>query len=408
MTVRQLTRFALCFFLASATVSTLTGCGDKAGDPKGSDKPAPGKAGDPTPPPAVPGVIKVGAYLSLTGTESTFGTTTEEGIKLAVKERNAKGGFKGARIELTIYDNQGKVSETGPVVSRLIDNDEVIAVLGEVASGRSLAAAPICQERGVPMITPSSTNPEVTRKGNMIFRVCFIDPDQGYGGAKFAISDLKAKKAAVLYDQSQPYSTGLAKNFAQWFRKLGGEVTAEQAYKGGDLDFSAQLNNIKATAPDVLYVPGYYNELPNIAIQARKAGITIPLLGGDGWEHAGLNKDAEYKLNGCYFSNHYAPESTKPESIAYVAAFQKEYGKPTSALAALGYDAANLLFDAMERSPSLKGKDLAAALAATKGYKGVTGDITMDKDRNAKKAMVIIKIQGDKEEYVTTIEPPKE
>lgn len=363
----------------------LTACGDKGGD-----------------------TIKIGAYLSLTGTENTFGTTTEEGIKLAVKERNAKGGYKGKKIELIVYDNRSQVSETGPVVSRLIDQDGVIAVLGEVASSRSLAAAPICQERGVPMISPSSTNAEVTQKGDMIFRVCFIDPDQGYAGAKFAIEKLKAKKAAVLFDQSQAYSTGLAKNFTQWFKKLGGEVTTEQQYKGGDLDYSAQLNNIKATSPDVLYVPGYYNELPNIAIQARKAAITAPLLGGDGWEHAGLNKDAEYKLDGCYYSNHYAPESTTPESVAYVAAFKKEYNKDTSALAALGYDAANILFAAMDRSPSLKGKDIAAALAATKGYKGVTGEITIDKDRNAKKSMVIIKIQGDKEEYVTTIDPPKE
>ncbi|MEX2215375.1 MAG: ABC transporter substrate-binding protein [Phycisphaeraceae bacterium] len=351
--------------------------------------------------------IWIGAYLSLSGQQATFGKTTEEGIRMAVEERNAKGGVKGKVIKLFVEDNKGQTSETQNAVKRLI-GEKVDAILGEVASGQSLAAAPICQQNSMPMISPSSTNPEVTKVGDMIFRVCFIDPDQGYACAKFSIDDLKAMKAAILYDQKQPYSTGLADNFEEWYKKLGGTITTKQAYSGGNVDFSAQLTTIRDSKPGIVFIPGYYNEVPSIAIQARKLGIEVPLLGADGWETDDLAKKAEGKLEGCYYSNHYDPDdASRPESLDYQKRFKAKYGKGTSALAALGYDAANVLFDAMERAPSLSGKDLAKALAETKDFKGVTGDINFDKNRNTLKPIVILKIEGGKEKYVTTIDPPK-
>ena len=385
---------ALALFGALAALS-MPGCGKKD-DPKDG---GPSPQGD---------TIKIGAYLSLTGPTATFGQTTQDGILLAVKERNAKGGVNGKKIEIKIYDNKGETKETGTVVTRLITQDKVVAVLGEVASTQSLAAAPVCQQYGVPMISPSSTNPQVTQVGPMISRVCFIDPDQGYAGAKFAIDHLQAKKAAILYDQKQAYSTGLAENFKEWFQKLGGEIVTEQAYSSGATDYGAQLTNIRDKAPDVVYIPGYYTEVGTIAKQARARGVTVPLLGGDGWESPKLFEIGGDAIEGCYYTNHYAPEDKRPESVAYLDAYRKEYGAESSALAALGYDAANLLFDAMERADSLKGKDLAAAIAATKGFKGVTGEITMDENRNAKKPMVVIQVENGKDKYVSTINPPTE
>lgn len=351
--------------------------------------------------------IKVGAYLSMTGAQATFGKTTEAGIKLAVQQKNAAGGIMGRQVQLIVYDNQGKTQETGTVVTRLITNDKVVAVLGEVASTQSLAAAPICQSNGVPMISPSSTNPKVTQVGDMIFRVCFIDPDQGYAGARFAVDTLKAGKAAILYDQKQAYSTGLATNFKEWFVKLGGQIATEQAYAGGSTDFAAQINTIKQAAPDVIYVPGYYTDVGTIAKQMRERGVTAPLLGGDGWESPELAKIGGQAIEGAYFSNHYDPRDQRPESIEFVRMYKEAYGEDPGALAALGYDSAVILFDAIERADgSTKGKDLAAALAATKGFKGVTGTITMDANRNASKPMVIVQVKDGAYQFVSTINPP--
>ncbi len=349
--------------------------------------------------------IKVGAYLSLTGAQATFGQTTKAGIELAVKQKNAAGGVKGRPIEVVIYDNQGKTQETGTVVTRLITRDKVTAILGEVASTQSLAAAPICQAKGIPMISPSSTNPRVTQVGDMIFRVCYIDPDQGYAIAKFAHDNLKLMRGAILFDQKQAYSTGLAQNIKQAFTAMGGTITTEQAYAGGSADFSAQLANIKESNPQIIFVPGYYNEVGSIAKQAREKGITVPLIGGDGWESPKLAELGGDAVNGCYYSNHYAPEDQRPESVKFVAAYKAAYNEEPGALAALGYDAALVLFDAMERSPSLDGKDLAKAIAATKNFPGATGATTINEHRNATKPMVIIEMKAGKPVYLATINP---
>lgn len=347
--------------------------------------------------------ILVGHYASMTGSEATFGVSTDNGIRLAIKERNAAGGVKGRPIRLITYDDQGRAQEAATAVTRLATQDKVVAILGEVASSRSIAGGQQAQRFGVPMITPSSTNPQVTEIGDMISRVCFIDPFQGYVGAKFAI-DRGWTKAAVLFNRAQAYSTGLAENFRDSFTQLGGRIVTDQAYGDGDTDFSAQLNAIRAAGPDVIYIPGYYSEVVNIARQARRVGLNQPLLGGDGWDSEEL-ANAGNALDGCFFSNHYSHEDQRPEVQEFVQKYQAEFGKVPDGLAALGYDAARLLFDAMDRATSLSGPDLAAAINSTKDFPGVTGTITIDEERNAQKLAVILEVKGGKPTFVTTIEP---
>ena len=365
-------------------------------------------AADPVVKPATGEPILVGHYGSLTGKEATFGQSTSNGIKLAIKEFNAKGGFNGRPISLKEYDTKGEAKEATLAVTRLVKSDKVIAVLGEVASSVSLAGGPVCQEAGIPMITPSSTNPRVTAVGDMIFRVCFIDPFQGYAGAKFARENLKAKTAAVLVDQAQAYAVGLGDEFKKNFLKFGGVIAVETTYTGGAQDFTAQLTAIRAAKPDVIYIPGYYTDVGNIALQARKAGITVPLLGGDGWDSEQLAKIGKDAIEGCYYTNHYAPDQPDSRVRTFIAAYGKEFnGSTPDGLAALGYDAANILFDSMKRSKSLSGKDLRDAIAATKNYGAVTGDITINSSRDAVKSAVVVEMAGDppSPKYVATVRP---
>lgn len=349
--------------------------------------------------------IKIGHYGSLTGSEATFGQSTSNGLKLAIREFNAAGGLNGKKIELVEYDDKGDAKEAGAVVTRLVSRDHVTAVIGEVASGMSLAGAPVCQQAGVPMISPSSTNPRVTKVGDMIFRVCFIDPFQGYVCAKFAFENKNVKRVAILQDQAAPYSVGLADEFEKAFKKLGGTITTRQSYNGGDQDFNARLTTIRGTNPEMIFVPGYYTDVANIAIQARKLGITVPLLGGDGWDSAKLAEIAGKSIEGSFYSNHSSPEDPSPLIQGFIAKYRDEYGAVPDALAGLGYDAGNLLFDAMKRAKSLSGKDLAAALAATKDFKTIAGNITIDPDRNAVKPAVILEMKNGSPHYVSTVKP---
>lgn len=350
--------------------------------------------------------IRIGHYGSLTGSEATFGQSTDAGIQLAIEEVNAAGGIKGKKIELITYDDKGDVREVGTAVTRLVTRDNVVAVIGEVASGLSLAGAPVCQEHGVPMITPSSTNPRVTKVGDRIFRVCFIDPFQGYVCAKFARQshELKAEKVAMLVDQSSPYSVGLADEFRKAFESMGGTMTSRESYNAGDQDFSAQLTSIRGGDPDVLFIPGYYTDVANIAIQARKLGIKIPLLGGDGWDSPKLAEIAGDAVEGCYYSNHYSHEDPNPVVQEFITKYQARFGNVPDGLAALGYDAAMLLFDAMRRGGS-DGETLARSIATTKDFEGVTGRISIDAERNAIKPAVMLKMKAGVPTFVTTIEP---
>jgi branched-chain amino acid transport system substrate-binding protein len=351
--------------------------------------------------------IVLGHYGSMTGSEATFGISTDNGIKLAIEEINEAGGINGKKVRLITYDDKGDSREAGTAVTRLVTRDSVAAVLGEVASSLSLAGAPVCQENGVPMITPSSTNPAVTEVGDMVFRVCFIDPFQGSVCAKFAREHegLKASKAAILYDQSAAYAVGLQDEFAKAFEKAGGKIVAKEIYTAGDQDYSAQLTTIRASQPDVIFVPGYYTDVGNIAIQSRKLGITVPLLGGDGWDSSKLGQIAGDAINGCFYSNHYSHQDPDPRVQDFIRKYKERHQEIPDGLAALGYDAARIVCDAIGRANSVAGADIAAELAKTKDFAGVTGKISIDADRNAVKPAVMLEMKDGVPTYVTTIEP---
>jgi len=350
-------------------------------------------------------VIHVGEYASLTGNEAAFGRSSHRGTELAIEELNKAGGVLGKQLKLITEDTQSKEGESSTVVSKLVSREGVIAVLGEVASGRSLEAAPICQQNKVPMISPSSTNPRVTQVGDYIFRVCFLDSFQGDALARFAIDTLKAKKVAIMSDVAAPYSVGLADFFRQSFTKRGGTIVSEQKYSSRDNDFNAQLTAIKTTAPDAIFVPGYYQEAGLIIRQARQLGINVPLFGGDGWEAPELLQIAKEAAEGTYYTTHYSPEAQTPEVQNFVKAYKAKYNEVPDAMAALGYDSAIVLVDAIKRAGSTEGPKLRDALAATKGVKGVTGTTTMDENRDATKPASVITIKGGKFQFVDTIEP---
>ncbi len=350
--------------------------------------------------------IVIGEFASLTGKEATFGTSSHEGTLLAVEELNAAGGVLGKKIKLLTEDNQSKAGESATVVNKLISKDGAVAVLGEVASSRSLEAAPICQSNGVPMISPSSTNPKVTETGNFIFRVCFIDPFQGTVMANFATKTLKAKKVAVFTDVKSDYSKGLAKFFKEGFTKAGGQIVAELDFNGGDKDFKGQLTTIKGANPDGVFVPGYYTDAALICIQAKEIGLNVPLFGGDGWESDTLTKLGKEAVEGNFFSTHYAPDVATDLSKKFVADYQKRFkGKLPDAMAALGYDSAMLLADAMKRAGTTDGAKVREALAATKDFPAVAGNITINEKRDAVKSAVILKIEGGKFKFVETVNP---
>ena len=338
------------------------------------------------------GDIKVGVYVDLTGQTSSFGQSTKNGIQLAIDEINAAGGVNGRKITLVIEDDQGRPEQAKTVISKLINQDKVIAVLGEVASSNSLAAAPVAQEAKIPMITPSSTNPKVTEVGDYISRVCFIDPFQGSVMAKFAANTLKAKTAAIIGDVQSDYSKGLTEFFTQEFTKLGGKVVAEQKYAQTDPDFKAQLTAIRNTNPDVIYIPGYYGQVAIIAKQARELGMNMPLLGGDGWDSPELWKLGGEALKNAYISNHYSAENPAPEIQSFVKAYQAKFNTVPDSLAALAYDSAKVLADAIKRAGGTDSAKLKDAINATKDFKGVTGTITLDAKRNAVKSAVVLEL----------------
>jgi branched-chain amino acid transport system substrate-binding protein len=361
--------------------------------------PAAGPAGD---------KILLGHVASLTGSEATFGDSTDKAIQLAIEELNAKGGVKGKLFALKTYDNQGKPEESAIAATRLVLQDKVSVLLGEVASTRSLAMAPIADKNGVPMISPSSTNPRVTKDGDRVrpyvFRVCFIDPFQGTVMAKFA-TEKGIKRVAVLRDVGSDYSVGLADYFLTRFKELGGTIVDDQSYKDTDQDFKAQLTAIKGKSPEAIYVPGYYTHVALIARQARELGLKVPLMGGDGWDSPKLFEIGGKALEGSYFSNHYSPEDPAPRIQEFVRRYKERWGVVPDGLAATGYDAARIAADAMGRAKDLSGEAIRDAIASTRDYPGVTGIITIDGDHNAVKPAVVLEIKDGMGRYVATVTP---
>jgi branched-chain amino acid transport system substrate-binding protein len=338
--------------------------------------------------------VRIGVFMSLTGTTANFGISSVNGIKLAAEEVNSAGGINGKQVELLVQDDRSDASEAATIVTKFVTQDQVHAVLGEVASSRSIAAAPIAQNAKIPMLTPSSTNPEVTKKGDFIFRSCFIDPVQGAAIAQFAAKSLNAKTAAIMVDRKNDYSTGLEKVINETFTRMGGKIVAVQSYQEGDQDFNAQLTSLKGANPEVIFVPGYYNDVGLIAKQARDKGITVPLVGGDGWDSVQLYAIGGSALNGSYFTNHYSPYDTDPKVQKFVSDYKAHYNTIPDALAATAYDAARIMFDAIKRSKSLNGPDIRDALAATKDFPGVTGTVTFNEQRDAVKPIVMIEIKA--------------
>ena len=351
-------------------------------------------------------VIKVGEFASLTGKEATFGQSSHKGTLLAIEELNAAGGVLGRKFELITEDTQSKQGESASVVRKLVSRDKVVAILGEVASGRSLEAAPICQNAKVPMISPSSTNPKVTEVGDYVFRVCFIDPFQGTVMALFAKNTLKAKSVAVLTDAGAPYSVGLSSFFKEKFVADGGKIVIEQKFSSGDKDFKAQLTAIKAANPEAIFAPCYYTEAGLIVQQARQLGINLPVFGGDGWEAPELLTIGGKAMDGTYYSTHYSPEDKAEMVRTFVKKFQARWNNEVpDAMAALGYDSALVLADAIKRAGGTDGPKLRDAIAATKEFVGVTGKTTLDAGRNATKPAVIIEVKEGKFVYKETVNP---
>jgi len=352
--------------------------------------------------------IVVGEFASLTGSEATFGINSSNGVELAKEEINSGGGLLGGRkIKLVVEDDQSKPGQPSSAVKKLVASDKAIAILGEIASSRSLEAAPICQEAKIPMISPGSTNPRVTDVGDYIFRVCFIDPFQGTVMAKFALDTLKVKKVAILTDVKNDYSVGLTKYFKDYFTAHGGAIVSERSFSGGgtDKDFRAQLTSIKAAQPEAIFVPGYYTEAGLIAKQARSLGIKVPLMGGDGWDSPKLSEIGGSAIEGCYFSTHFSPQDKNPKVQDFVKKYQEKFKAMPDGMAPLGYDAMMILASAIKTAGGTDAAKIRDALAATKDYDGVTGKITIDEKRNATKSAVVLQVHGKQNDYVTTVAP---
>jgi branched-chain amino acid transport system substrate-binding protein len=397
-------RRPVSLLLAALTLAVVA-CEKKSQPPPAPSVPTPAAESQASPPPAASDTILIGEVGSLTGSEATFGISARNGIELAINEANEAGGVRGKKLAVRVYDSQGKPEEAAQAVTRLIAQDKVAIIIGEAASSVSMAMAEKAQAAGVPQITYTSTAPEVTQKGDYIFRVCFIDPFQGKVMAKFAKENLNLTQVAVLTDNKAAYSIGLAKVFIEEFQKMGGQVVANESYSKGDTDFRAQLTAIKRVKPQGVFVPGYYTDVGLIARQARELGLKVPLLGGDGWESEKLFELGGSALDGSYFSNHYALDNPDPLLKAFAEKYQKVYGSQPDSVAALAYDATKLAIDAMKRAPDLSGKALRDAIAQTKDFPGVAGKITINANRDAEKQAVVLKVEGGKTRFVTTVEP---
>ena len=352
--------------------------------------------------------IVIGEFASLTGSEATFGINSSNGVQLAREDIDRAGGLLGGRhIQMIVEDDQSKPGQPSAAVKKLVANDKAIAILGEIASSRSLEAAPICQEAKIPMVSPGSTNPKVTDAGDYIFRVCFIDSFQGTVMAKFALDHLHAKKIAILQDVKSDYSKGLAQYFGDYLKAHGGQIVVDRSFTGGgsDKDFRAQLTSIKAAKPDAIFVPGYYTEAGLIAKQARSLGIKVPLLGGDGWDSPKLSEIGGSAVDGCYFSTHFSTQDKNPKVQDFVKRYQARFGAMPDGMAPLGYDAMMILGNAIKTAGSTDAAKIRDALANTKNFDGVTGKITIDAKRNATKSAVVLRVNGKQNDYVTTIAP---
>ena len=340
----------------------------------------------------------------MSGAQASFGLDAVNGATLAIEEINLAGGVLGHPLKLLIKDTESQPDKTSTVVSELINADKVAALVGEIASDRSLVAASIAQSSGIAMITPGATNEKVTAEGDYIFRVCYTDAFQAAIMAQFARS-IDVEKAAILFDASNPYGTGLMEAFKADFIQHGGVIVAEEFYRAGDTDFSAQLNAIKEKNPDSIFLPSYYTEAALIIRQARQLGIDAPFLGTDGWDSGDFLKVGAQAVNNCYFASHFSSERASDQVKVFSDAYSARFQSAPPPLAALAYDSIWLLADALKRSGVTDPAALRDAIAATRDFRGVTGNISFEQGRDPKKAGIVIRVQDGKFTYLETAEP---
>lgn len=396
----RVVQFAACLLTAFAFV----GCDNSSSNTTSTGTPPEGGTASTDP-------IKIGHFASKSGDTATFGLNTDRGILLAMKEINARGGVMGRPIKVLTEDDRSLTPEARTAVQKLIERDKVVALLGEVASSRSKAAAPLAQDAKIPMLSPASTNPDVTQVGDYIFRACFTDEFQGEAIAKFAMDSkdsggLGLKKFAILYPNNSDYGMGLRQYITEAVKARGGEIVADESYaEKADKDFNAQLTKIKAANPDAVFVTGYYTEAALIAKQAEAKGLNVPLIGGDGWESDILIKSGGKAIEGDFFTTHVSLQDPREEVQTFLRTYRAEYDAEPDAMSVLGYDAMMLMADAIERAGSTDGTAIRDALAATKNFKGVGGEITMDRNRNARKPLVVLTPKDGAFQFVTSIDP---
>lgn len=359
---------------------------------------------DPNPRDRTP--IKIGFFGDLTGPTFNFGQSAKNGMLMAVDQINLTGGINGRPLDVVMEDDHGSPERAAELAGKLINQDQVISIIAAGTSGNSRAAAPKAQAAHIPMISPSSTDPAVTQVGDYIFRTCFVDAFQGEVMARFASQTLGAKKAAILFDFNSPYGRGLTDFFEFSFAKLGGRIVTKQSYMQGDVDFRGQLTTIQASEPDIIYIPGYYNDVAVIAKQARTIGLKQALLGGDGWDAPELWSLGGDALNISYISTHYSVDDPSPAIQTFVREYKQRFQNLVpDAHAALAYDATRVLANAIERAGSTEGSKIRSMLAETKDFPGVTGVIRFDADRNAVKPAVVMKLEDARYIYQETLQP---
>jgi branched-chain amino acid transport system substrate-binding protein len=354
--------------------------------------------------PQDPLATRLGLFIPLTGSQASFGIDALNGAKLAVSEINEQGGVLDHPVNLVVKDTESRTEQVAAVVGELIDTDKVVALIGEITTDRTLAAAPLAQERGIPLITPSATNEKITAIGNYVFRACYTDAFQAAMMTKFARS-LEVEKVAMLFDGNNPYGTSLSNAFKVDFIKQGGSIVAEETFRAGDVDYATQLNAIKLKNPEVVFLPSYFAEAAVIIKQARQLAIEVPFIGTDGWDSNELLKFAGQAVNNCYFASHFSSERLSDRAKSFSEVYRARFQAAPPSLAALTYDAVWLLADALRRGGSTTSTALRDALAETKDFAGVTGTIAFDQDRNPKKPGIILRVQDGKFSYLETVEP---
>lgn len=352
-------------------------------------------------------VIKIGAVAPLTGKTATFGNSAKNALVLLQDQVNKDGGIIGGKkIQFVVEDDQGDPTVTASVGQKLID-EKVVGIVGPLTSGSCKALGPIATAAKVPMVTGTGTEAQVTSiGGEYVFRTCFTDAFQGNVVSQFAVKDLSAKTAAILYDNSMDYSKGLNDVFKANFEKLGGKVVDVETYNADEQDFNAQITKIKAQKPDVIFLPEYYEAVALIAKQVRAQGITSTLLGVDGWDSSKLVELGGTAVNGGYYSNHYSPDDTSTEVVKFVSDYKAKYNAVPDALAALTYDAAQVLLEAIKKAGKTDGPSIQEALKST-DITVVSGKIKFDNNRDAVKSAVILKVDNGKIVFAKKVDPQK-